>query len=157
METSTSRLNLSNIIAACIVAGGLVTSARIVAQRPLASTSPPSLVTVQSARPLESPPLSQETIREQVRTQVLQSPDLQTYTYEKVAYKLSDAIIAQVSYTAKDDTFLVGLEWAWQPAMPSDGPHYTYLTLGNNGYNEYTGTVTIGEWATAKSATIRVK
>lgn len=151
METPPSRLNLSNIIAACIVAMGLVTSANIVAQRPGTSVS-----TV-SARPLAPPPLSQETIIEQVRRQVLAAPNLQTYPYNGVAYKLSDATISQIHYSTKDDTFTVVLDWVWQPVMPTEGPQRTQISLSNNGYNEYLGAAVQSDGNTVQMADIRVK
>ncbi len=145
METQTSRLNMSNIIAACIVAVGLVSSARIIAQgwkeHAALPSSAISVQASQSGRPLASPPLSQETIQEQIRQQVLASPGLQSVAYNGISYRLSNVALSQITYNAKEDTFSAVVNYTWQPAMPSEGPQQGYVTLKNNGYNQYTGTV----------------
>ena len=146
----TSRPNLTNIIAACIVAAGLVSAARIVSQRPVLSTmsvqaaqSTTSPASMPIGRPLPSPPLSQETIWEQVRTQVLAAPALQAFRYKNVDYKLSDVTVSEISYVPKEDVFSASLHWVWQPAMPSGGPQEVSLVLSNNGYNQYSGSAVL--------------
>lgn len=143
MESPASRFNVSNIIAACIVAAGLVSAAHIIADRP---DTPQHTVAVPPAPPadavprLAAPPLSQESVRDQVREQTLASPKIQTFRYNKVVYNLSDVVVSRVSYDAKEDAFLVVLDWVWQPTMPAGGPNHAYVTLSNNGYNQYVGT-----------------
>ncbi|RYF50932.1 MAG: hypothetical protein EOO38_04475 [Cytophagaceae bacterium] len=164
-QTPRSRPANTNIIAACIVSVGLVTSACIVAQRPTVVTGASGATgnggeAVQAILPRKPlPPLSQETVQKQVRERILAAPDFQTYSYDGGVYKLSDVKVSQVSYSAKDDNFTVVVEWVWQSEMASGGPRQAFLTLSNNGYNQYTGTAVMGILVSGEMqiTTIKVK
>jgi hypothetical protein len=137
MEANTPRHNLSIIIAASILAVGLVSSARIIAQRParVASAAQP----VRTVPDLPAPPITQESVKKQVREQVLAAPRVQTLHYDGGVYHLSDAKVAQVTYSVKEDIFVVLLDWEWIPAMLPGGPRQVRIVLENNGYNQYVG------------------
>lgn len=144
METPASRINLSIIVAACIIAVGLVSSARILAQRPVPGPNdmPARPVTAATTvQRLALPPFTQESVKEQIRAQTLAAPNMQTYRFHGVVYRLSDVTVSEVSYSAKDDAFFAILNRVWLPAMPADGPNSTAVSLNNNGYNQYAGAV----------------
>lgn len=170
-----ARFNLSLIIAACILAAGMVSAARINAGRPAAPPPVTSLpqspatetsTTAAAVRPLTAPPFSQEAVQEQVRAQIRASPDLQTYQYNKALYRVSDVTVSDVSYSAKDDTFLFRVNWTLLPTFPATplgSSTATYVSLNNNGYNQYVGDVVMnmgldpGYVGKLQSATVRVK
>ena len=140
MNGPTARLNLSNVVAACIIAAGLVTAALIVAHRPVITTTVPAGTMptgAASANLMGMPPIAQEAVAERFRSQVLGTPNLHTLVYKGVTYTLTDIKLEHVIYSAKDDSFTIPFDWVWQPAMIADGPEGGVAELTNDGYRQY--------------------
>lgn len=136
-----TRAGLLNIIAACIVAGGLLGSALIVAHRPAVVAASPGTRPALPAPGATQPPITQASAAAQFRAQVLAAPTLHTFVFKKTTYTLADVHVTQVIYDLKQDVFTLSYTYAWQPAMPSDGPQNNYTQFSNNGYGDYYGTV----------------
>lgn len=138
-----TRTGLLNIIAACIIAGGLVGGALIIAHRPLGTGSALGARTTVPAARLTTPPITQASASAQLRAQVLAAPTLHTFVFKKATYTLVDVKVTQVIYEAKDDTFTIRYTYVWQPAMPPGGPQDEYATFSNDGYGHYYGAVVL--------------
>jgi hypothetical protein len=158
MDNSMHRTNLANIVAACIIAVGLITAALIVTDRPV-SVLTNTVPVMSSAKSIVMPPITQEAAQEQFQAQVLAAPKLHTFLSNRVTHTLSDVKVTQVLYSAKDDTFTVLYDLTWQPAMSSDGPQSGTATLSNDGYGHYYGIVIIrsGEGNVAQYAYVTIK
>ena len=137
------RFNTSLIIAACIVAAGLIASALIVAHRPAITGENILPVTTPVAKPMVMPPISQASVQEQFRAQVLAAPALHSFPYNGKRYTLADIKVNQITYAPKEDTFTVTYNYVWQPAMPPSGPQNSLCQLTNDGYSHYHDTAVI--------------
>lgn len=154
-----TRTGLLNIVAACIIAGGLIGGALIVAHRPaVIATSPGTRPAVPAPGAIQ-PPITQASASSQLRTQVLAAPALHTFVFKKTTYTLADVKVTQVDYDAKNDLFTLHYTYAWQPAMPPDGPQNDYTQLSNNGYGDYYGTALVskGIGIPGQTATVTLK
>lgn len=154
-----TRTGLLNIIAACIVAGGLLGSALIVAHRPAVVATLPGTRAALPAPGAIQPPITQASAAAQFRTQVLAAPTLHTLVFKKAAYTLADVHVTQVEYDFKQDVFTLSYTYAWQPAMPPDGPQNDDTQFSNNGYGDYYGTVVLSPvfQGTGQNATVMLK
>jgi hypothetical protein len=132
LGTTRGKGSASPIIAACVIAAGLIGAALIVAHRP------PSPATI-TARAV-APPITQESARQQFRSQVLAAPALHTYSDHGTSYTLSDIRVSQVIYTLKDDTFTLVYDWVWQPSVSTTDLDNS-TTFSNDGYGHYFGSV----------------
>lgn len=132
-----TRTGLLNIIAACIIAGGLVGGALILAHRPVGTGSALGARTTVPAARLTTPPISQASAAAQLRAQVLAVPTLHTFVLKKTTYTLADVKVTQVIYDPKRDAFSLRYTYIWQPTMPTDGPRDGTDTFVNDGYGRY--------------------
>ncbi len=136
-----TRMGLLNIIAACIIAGGLIGGALIVAHWPAVMATPSSTRPALPAPGATQPPITQASAATQLRTQVLAAPTLHTLVYKGVTHMLTDVRVTQVIYNATTDTFALLPTYTWQPVMPPDGPQGNAADFANDGYGLYHGTV----------------
>lgn len=136
-----TRTGLLNIIAACIVAGGLLGSALILTHRPAVMATPSGTRPALPAPGETQPPITQAAAAAQFRAQVLAAPTLHTLVYKGVMHTLVDVQATQVIYNAQTDTFALFPTYTWQPAMPPDEPQDNAANFANDGYGLYHGTV----------------
>lgn len=136
-----TRTGLLNIIAACIIAGGLIGGAVILAHRPLGTGSALGARTTVPAARLTTPPITQASATSQFRAQVLAAPTLHTLVYKGVTHTLTDVRATQVIYDATTDTFALFPTYTWQPVMPPGTPQDNAANFANDGYGLYHGTV----------------
>ncbi len=139
-----TRAGLLNIIAACIVAGGLLGGALILAHRPAVMATSSGTRAALPAPGETQPPITQASAAAQLRTQVLAAPTLHTFVFKKTTYTLVDVKATQVLYEAKDDQFLISYTYVCQPIMPSGGPQDDFTSFSNDGYRHYYGFATVG-------------
>ena len=138
MDTTASRSHLLNLVAACVVAFGLIAASLILAHRP------PAVVVRAAASPaLPVPPITQDSAGSQFRTLMLAAPALHTFRYSGTTYTLSDVQVTQVVYAPKDDNYTIVYNYVWQPAMPSGGPQSDSTTLSNDGFGHYYSPVSL--------------
>jgi len=137
MNGTGSRFNLSNIIAASIVALGLVAAALIMTHRPQAITTD-----VPSAKSVVTPPMTQESVGQQFHTQILAAPNLHTVHVGGVTATLTDVEVSRVVYSPKDDTYHISFNYDWQPDISQNVAGGDDPTLTNDGYGHYFGYVT---------------
>ena len=132
-----SRFNLSNIIAASIVALGLVAAALIMTHRSQARTTD-----APSAKFTVAPPITQESVGKQFRTQMLAAPNLHTVHVGGVTATLTDVEVSRVVYLPKDDAYHISFNYVWQPDISQNVAGGDDPTLTNDGYGNYFGYVT---------------
>lgn len=139
-DPQATRSSLSTVLAACIVAAGLIGAALIITHKPPATA-------IVSAKPATLPPITQESARDQIRAQVLASPKLHAWTYRKINYVLQDIQVKpdDVSYSAKDDAFEVSYHLVMQPMPPSGIDPEGNAIFTNDGYNHYSGGVSVDQ------------
>lgn len=150
---------LLNIVAACIIAGGLIGGALITTHRPAVVATPSGTRAALPAPGAMQPPITQESAAAQLRTQVLAAPALHAFVSRKVTYTLADVKVTQVTYDAKEDTFMLHYTYIWQPAMLPGGPQDDYNASTNDGYGHYYGTVFLSpdEGMSGPHATVTLK
>lgn len=139
MDNAAPRPHTPSLLPACIVAASLIVSALIIAHRPPPPAPVVAPASTPSARPVTMPPIAQASAQQQFRAQVLATPALHTFVYNKQTYTLTDVHVKQVIYSAKDDNFTITYDWVWLPAMPHGGPQSDYSVLSNDGYGHYYG------------------
>ncbi len=132
-----TRTGLLNIIAACIIAGGLIGGALIQTHRPAVVASEPGTRPAVSAPGATQPPITQASAAQQFRTQVLAAPSLHTFVFNKAIHTLVDVKVTQVIYDPKRDAFTLSYTYIWQPTMPTGGPQNGADTFVNDGYGHY--------------------
>ena len=142
MSELNPRANLTNVVAACILSGGLITAAIINSHRPTVVGAGGAPVVV-SAAALPTPPIDQDSAKDQVKRQVMGSPALQSLTNNGHTYSLADVIVTTMDYRAKDDQFDVIFDTVWKSGAPLTLPVTGTITLSNDGYGHYTGPVNI--------------
>lgn len=123
-----SRFNLSNVIAACIVAIGLVTAALIMTHRPRATATDISL-----AKSVATPPFTQEAVGQQFRAQMLAAPALHTVYVRGVTAPLKDVDVSRVVYSLKDNTCQIQFSYDWQPDISGNVSVGDYPVLSSDG------------------------
>ncbi len=139
-----TRTGLLNIIAACIIAGGLIGGALILTHRPSVIVTSPGMRGAVPAPTAMQPPITQASASAQLRAQVLAAPTLHMFVFKKATYTLVDVKVTQVIYEADKDTFMLYYANVWQPAMPPGGPQDDEAILTNDGYGHYYGFATVG-------------
>lgn len=146
MNDTGSRFNLSNFIAASMVALGLVVAALIMTHRPLATATDVPL-----AKSVAAPPITQNSVAQQFRTQMLRAPGGHQVLSNKFPFDLADVEVSRVLYSLKADTFSISFRGQWSPiaytTQPS--PHLAgSATFTNDGYGHYFGDVTFNDGST---------
>jgi len=141
MSESSPRANLTNVVAACILSGGLIAAAIINSHRPTVVAPGGAPVVVSAALP--TPPIDQDSAKEQIKRQVLSSPVLQNLSSDGHPYGLLDVTVTTLDYRAKDDQFDVVFDTVWKAGAPLPPPVTGMATLSNDGYGHYTGAVSL--------------
>lgn len=118
-----TRTGLLNIVAACIIAGGLIGGALIFTHGPGGAVSAAG-----------APPLSQAPASAQRRAQVLPALPLPVFPLPGTTHTGTPVKITQVTHSAKDGQSTDTFTYAWQPDPPPLAPLNDVMSLDNAGF-----------------------